>query len=176
MMVSRTLLFILLAALVVACQSVIQNAGGGNDRGDLTFETIAIDHSSHSDYYKAQEPAILVLTKPEDLKNIHGLVSTKAETTLQNLDFNQELAIAVFQGCKPTGSYAIQIERIVKSQGQINVQVKIELPTPHQAAIQAFTSPYHLIKLKKGELANQTTVFNLMQGTALLASTKSLIP
>lgn len=171
MLAWRTFVFVTIALLIISCVS-----GNTNIPSALSFETIAIDHSSHSDYYKAQEPAIIVLTKPEDLKNIHGLVSTKAETALQKLDFNQELAIAVFQGRKPTGSYAIQIERIVKSQDQMSVHVKIELPTPHQAATQAFTSPYHLVRIKKGGLENQTTVFNLMEGTSILASTQTRLP
>lgn len=167
----RTLALVIIGSLIVSCSS-----GNANTSSALAFETVALDSSSHSDYYKAQEPAIIILTKSEDLKNIRGLVSTNAETALQNLDFNQELAIAVFQGRKPTDHYSIRVAQVIRSNYLINIQVEIELPTPSVKKNDVFTSPYHLIKLKKGGLANQTFVFNLMQGTAVLGSTKSQIP
>ncbi len=172
MLTWRTLLFVIIGALVISCSS-----GNANIPSDLGFETIELEKSEDVNHqYKAQEPAIIVLTKPEDLKDIHGLVSAKAETALQKLDFTQEFAIAVFQGRKPTDHYSIQVEQIVKSKDQIDVQARIELPTPTTKKNDIFTSPYHLVKIKKGGLSNQTIVFNLMLGTAVLGSTKSQIP
>ncbi|MBI4062669.1 MAG: protease complex subunit PrcB family protein [Elusimicrobia bacterium] len=60
------------------------------------------------------------------------------------VDFERYMVVAAFLGSKPTGGYAVSIEKIEKKKRKIMISVKTTKPTNNSFVIQAFTSPYHI--------------------------------
>jgi len=73
-----------------------------------------------------------------------------------NVDFNENMVIAVFQGQKPTSGYEIEITKIIERDNEIEVRVKETSPGPNCAADTVITSPHHIVELKK---SNKTVKF-----------------
>lgn len=63
------------------------------------------------------------------------------------IDFEHEMALAVFMGQKGSGGYSIQIEKIVKTDANMKVYVKEVSPGPLCAVTAAITAPYEVVKL-----------------------------
>lgn len=81
------------------------------------------------------------------------------------IDFNKDMLIAAFQGSRPTGGYSIEIMKITEKDNNIEVYIKEVSPGPRWSCFvtEAFTSPYHIVKLKKSakeivfRIENETT-------------------
>jgi hypothetical protein len=71
------------------------------------------------------------------------------------------LAIAVFQGVKPSGGYSIQIQKITQKSHTIIVITDFEEPQPGIAVPAVVTSPYHLVSVKKSHLWSGIFIFEL---------------
>lgn len=71
------------------------------------------------------------------------------------IDFDQEMIVAVFAGEKPTGGYRIDIPAIEEDRArqQFTVRYRETRPPAGAMATQALTQPYHLVRLKKIEMA-----------------------
>ena len=172
MLISRTLILMLFGILIVSCQIGGQNSP--NNQEYLAFETIELEHQRN--FYRAESPTIVVITNPEEAKNISGWVSPQTQAKVEKINFNQDFAVAVFQGSKPTSGYAIEVVGVSKSKNQINVQASVKLPERNTVQTQAFTSPYHFVKLEKTGMSGKRFVFSLMEGTEILAATQFRIP
>ncbi len=78
---------------------------------------------------------------------------------LPEVDFDNEIVIAVFLGLIPTGGYGIEIAKVTEKKDKLEVLV---LETVPEGCIvtEAFTSPYHIIKTKK---TSKNVVFETIQ-------------
>jgi hypothetical protein len=76
------------------------------------------------------------------------------------VDWQDEMVIAVYMGARTTGGYSIEVERIrnrpfppppagvpVSPQHEIEVRVRSTSPAPGQIVTQAITMPFHVVKL-----------------------------
>ncbi len=113
---------------------------------ELTFETISkgviSGHDERKDY---------VIMDPSEWGNLWGKVHSRVLPTpnLPDVNFEDEIVIAVFQGSHSTGGYAIEITQIVEKENSVEVFVKETSPSPESIVTQAFTQPYHIVKVKR---------------------------
>lgn len=92
-----------------------------------------------------------VITTQAEWMPISKKVALERSAPLPAVDFNKEMLIAVFQGEKSTGGYGIEITKIIENENNIEVFVKEAEPEPKCIVSQAFTRPYHIIKVKKSD-------------------------
>ncbi|MDD2665590.1 MAG: protease complex subunit PrcB family protein [Methanocellales archaeon] len=137
----RVIIPLVLISMLLVSGCVTQLSGQ-----ELTFETISkgssSDHDERKDY---------VIRDLSEWGTLWGKVHSRVSLTppLPNVNFEDEMVIAVFQGSHPTGGYAIEITQIVEKESSIEVFVKETSPSPDSVVTQAFTQPYHIVKTKR---------------------------
>jgi hypothetical protein len=104
-----------------------------------------------------RERKFLVIKSAEEwaeLWNSHVSGSTSPKA-LPPVDFRTEIVVAVFPGEKMTGGYAVEIVKIEQDRQKRVLTVRIRDTKPAADAIvaQALTQPFHIVKLKRVELA-----------------------
>jgi len=67
------------------------------------------------------------------------------------IDFDAKMVIAVLLGNKPTGGYAIRVEEMRETDGDLDVVVARTEPAAGAILTQAFTQPYDFVVVVKGE-------------------------
>ncbi len=72
---------------------------------------------------------------------------TGSTTKMPVVDFKKGYVIAVFAGERPTGGYAISVEKVTDTGKERHVTVLIEKPGADCVATQALTSPYQIIRV-----------------------------
>jgi len=97
----------------------------------------------------AQDKNYYVVTDQQTFVQIGEKIN---QQQTDDIDFNQEMVIAVFQGQQSTGGYEIEIEKVVRTKENLKVYISETVPDPSDIVTQALTSPYHLIKLPKLDL------------------------
>lgn len=124
------------------CQKTCET--GAVSGGELKFETIAI-----SNYFDEQtQKSDFVIKDQSEWIPILQKISVELPAPI---DFSRDMVIAVFQGEKSTGGYSIEIDRIIEKENSIEVSVLETSPGPGCMVTQAFTSPYHVVKIKKSD-------------------------
>ncbi len=65
------------------------------------------------------------------------------------VDFSEQMILAVFQGEKPTGGYGISITDVKQTENIVEVLVQERTPKPTDMVITALTQPYHIVKTER---------------------------
>ena len=104
-----------------------------------------------------RERKFLVIKNETDWKTLwqtHVQPNVPAKE-LPRLDFDKEMVVAVFLGEKPTGGYKLEITAIEedRGKGQLRVGTRESKPPAGAMTIQAMTQPYHVVKVRKIDLA-----------------------
>ncbi len=95
----------------------------------------------------AKQPSRSVVTGPEDWEELRGSFQHSQELPEDpEIDWEEEMIIAVFMGEQRTGGYRIEIDELTQTNGELSVQIKRSEPEPGQPVTQALTYPYHIIK------------------------------
>ncbi len=68
---------------------------------------------------------------------------------LPEIDFENNMVIAVFMGERPTGGYGIEIKSIDEYPDRITVNIVETEPGPDELTTQALTYPYHIVTTEK---------------------------
>lgn len=102
----------------------------------IDFETISKGH--YSNHKKA---ANYIINSNEKLESF-GI-------KIPEIDFSTYTVIAVFMGEFSTGGHGIEIKEIIEYEDRVVVVVDKTFPKPGSIVTQAFTQPYHIIKIKK---------------------------
>jgi hypothetical protein len=66
---------------------------------------------------------------------------------LPAMDFSKEIVAAVFLGEKPTGGHDIEITSVEQRDGSLLVSFVERSPQPGGVVTQAFTQPFHIVKV-----------------------------
>jgi hypothetical protein len=144
---------------------------------DLPFQTIEQrDASGSGQVHQVKQPALVVVTTPEEAINLDSLVTSEAQTQLKNLNYDAYFAIAVFQGWKSTDGYGIQIERITHLGDDVTVFVQLQEPPPDRKKNDIVTSPYHLVQVQKVGAWARSVTFNVLADGTAIASVSHIIP
>jgi hypothetical protein len=155
----RNLIFALLGLVVLAALAVavaITLSGcQGKKEVELPFETIErADSPGGGEYYEDKDPRLVIIAKAAELDTLGNTVSSDAQTQLRNLDFDRCFAIAVFQGWRPTlptPRSGIEVQRLSKEGSTITIYAHVYEPVEGYEQKTIVTSPYHLVKTRKGE-------------------------
>lgn len=133
-------------AILTACQPSETN---------LPFETIErADSAGTGEYHKDKEPDLAIIAKAADISVLGNMVSSDAQARLRDLDFDRYFAIAVFQGWRPslpTPRSGVEVQRITKEGSRITIYAQFYEPVEGYEQKTVVTSPYHLVKMRKGE-------------------------
>lgn len=107
----------------------------------LNFESlIKSDQSSY------QEEGLYVINNQEEWDNL-GIVIM--EDYIIDIDFEEELVLAVFMGMKPSGGYSVEIIEVVEKENIIEVMYAETMPSEDDMVSMAITYPEHIIKIEK---------------------------
>ena len=117
----------------------------------LTDEQTDFETVSEGNYSGHDDKKEYVIKDISQWKTLWSLVNSRAipQSDLPNINFDDEMVIAVFQGSHSTGGYSIEIVEILEKANSLEVTVKETSPSPGSIVTQAFTQPYHIIKTKK---------------------------
>jgi len=121
---------------------------------ELPFETIErIDYGD----YSIREPRLILITTPQEIDQVEGLITQEALDRLAELDLGQYFAIAVFRGTQATSGYDVIVERVARQGDKIVIRAQFWEPSPHYAVLDEVTSPYHLISVPRDSGVLQET-------------------
>ena len=97
------------------------------------------------------EPQRLIILTQEEWEEVWKKVYNLSipHPALPEIDFDKEMAIAVFMGERNSGGYRIEIEEIVESEEEIVVKVKETSPSPESFLTMALTQTYHIVVIEK---------------------------
>ena len=163
---ARYLLFVLMVStsfMLGACNAA--NNGSEADQSDISLYNSAYSISFDSyeqgdesgfilDEYALDEPTMFVIRTQEDLDafwSIHSAIFFP-QPDVPQIDFTQDMLIAVVDTVQPTGGYALNIVDIVSSEGTVSVEVEKVSPGPDCLVTDALTIPYHIIILPQTDM------------------------
>jgi len=136
---------LLLAGLAVTL------AGCSSPPKQIPFETI----SKHSySGYKQREAKLVIVSEQKEMDSLSGLrppYGLDLDQALSEIDFSVHFLLTAFQGYQASGGYEIDIVEIQ----QLGKKIKIsaEFINPDSGATLGTTSPYHLVRVRKADLA-----------------------
>jgi hypothetical protein len=140
------LIVILVVSLLTAC------TGSAIAEGPASFKTIEREAGGSligRQQYNALQPGLVVIASKTDLEEQDIWFSEEARGTLRNLDFQQNLAVAVFQGWKKSSGYEINITGVAWEGSTLFIEAEVVDLLPGTPASPNVTSPYHLVTLRK---------------------------
>lgn len=117
---------------------------------NVVFETLA--KSGTGNYNVRINHVILNNGDFQDLLDKVGI-----KKGIADIDFNQEMVIAVFQGTEPNSGYSLEISKIEESSDTLQISTKEVLPGKGCITAQVVTQPYQIVKLKRVD--NKEIVF-----------------
>ena len=113
---------------------------------ELAFETIdKRPFSGHNDnkYY--------VIKETSEWGNLWSIVYSIIipKPDLPDVNFNNEMIIAVFQGSQPSSGYSIEITEIIEKENFVEVFVKKTSPSQGSLQLDVITDPFHIVKIRR---------------------------
>lgn len=131
--------------------------GGGNNActgKGVPYETIAQGPGLNSGLKNDESQ---VITQQEEWANTWEAVKG-AKGQVPEIDFSEKVVLAAFQGEKPNGGYAIEIEQVCKSGNTANAEVLNKVPKEGCPVTQGFTHPYHFVKVDRSKVNNPNDI------------------
>jgi len=127
------------------------------------FETIERDEGGYGDVdkYYGKGSWMNILVQQCDIDKIEGLISEQSQKTLWNMEFDEYLVVAVFQGLQPSTGYGVQILEVTQIGDRILVYADFKTPGPDEGVGDSITLPSELIQLRKEGL-DGTLLFELV--------------
>jgi hypothetical protein len=149
----------------------VQATQTGRTETNLAFTTLTQgDWGTNDHFYDVEEPALIVIDKPEDITLITDWVSQESLMQLLKMDYTLNLALAVFQGWKGTLEYDVQIQQISHQDGIVNVYTNFIEPEPGTEELHAEISPYHIVQVQRFEELDDKTTFDLIVNDIVIFS------
>lgn len=122
---------------------------------EVGFETVEQGYNSGLD-----KRTNYIITNKHDWgilwNRVHLTVSPRS--ALPQVDFTENMIIAVSQGTFGTGGYSIEIIKAIETENTLEIFVIETYPGPWCVLTQSVTQPYHIIELKK---TNKKILFNV---------------
>jgi PrcB C-terminal len=104
----------------------------------MPFKTI--DRGGHSEIEEAREVVAHTAAEWSTLWRQHA-----PDRPRPAVDFTRSMVIGVFLGSRPTGGYAVDVERIDGSEREVTVTWREAKPPADAVVTQVITTPYHLV-------------------------------
>jgi len=102
-------------------------------------------------------PECVVIADEEEYQRLMSLAMLEEPEV--SVDFDSQIILAVFQGPKNTGGYAISIMRATQEGSRVRVEVDVIEPEPGSMTIQVLTSPYHLVTAERSDFDPRGELF-----------------
>lgn len=123
----------------------------GADAARTSIPLSTLSQGVNSEYGRFDEmpipedaaPECLVITDKEDYQRL--LSVALFQEAAPEVDFEGNIVIAVMQGPKNTGGYAVSITHMHQAGTAVRVEVEVVEPEPGSMTVQVLTSPYHLV-------------------------------
>jgi hypothetical protein len=145
----KLLALLLMALLLSACtwpsQPPPTPAPGETE---LPFESIDRYDWAAQPYSNPQPAVVLVTSRQEIEERLDHWVRDSVLEALQDIDFGQYFALAVFRGRKPMGGYSVTIRRVARRGEQLVVYAELSESPPNFPKPTAASSPYHLVRVQ----------------------------
>ena len=172
-MIRNKRLTILMASIFSIAVLVAIASGVFRVEDRLSFETIA--QNDFSDY-EQEMPALFIIAGDEDVDILANMLHPRLIRQLRQLDYNQVFAILALQGRKGQGGFKTTVQGIGRLNDQVNVRTEFITPVLGSLNSQIFTSPYHLVVVRKEGRWGQPIQFALIVNGEVLMSTTHFIP
>lgn len=140
---------------------------------ELPFDTI--EQQSIAGYtmlFEDTQPALKIITSPEDVDSLDGLITVEAQRQLQEMDYNTHFAVITFLGQQSTSHGGVSIQRIVRQGNDISISAKAGRPMGDPVV----TSPYHLVRVEKTGRWNATISFAFVIEGKTIATESKFVP
>lgn len=165
---SKSMTLTLVAALAVmlsisSCQrNMEQGALPTSATEILNFRTISQELLGASGIYEPEEPNFFVLTSANQIGDIGSWISPAASPSLENLDYERNLAIVVFLGSRGSGGYSVTIHSLERKGNDIVIFAQDKEPPPNMSRSAMPTSPYHIVSVNRENLQGEKVTFHLV--------------
>ncbi len=113
------------------------------EQREVDFETLSAGY-----YSQVSEPSHYVIEDQQEFQQVWGKIE---EGSPPDINFENHMVVAVFQGEKPTGGFEITIESVIEANGRLQVYVQETAPGPDDMVTQALTYPYHMVRVDAAE-------------------------
>jgi len=142
-------------AAVGLCAVIVSGAGCGAASSEKNREESAagrpvsfrqLASGSRSGIVVPQELVVRSAEEWQRLWLAHEAGASPARP-LPGVDFSDSVCIAIFAGERPTGGYAVKVERVVEAGGGLEVVYRVTGPAPGDIVSQALTSPFQVISV-----------------------------
>ncbi len=107
-----------------------------------------VDKGEYSGIETREQLIIKSQTEWQEFWNEHASVHASMPE-FPEVNFSQEIVIAVFSGEKPSGGYSIEIIEISLAENQTTVLYEELSPRPEQLVTEALTQPFHIAKIDR---------------------------
>jgi len=172
----KTNLSLVLAAALLVVLGVILPACRSQET-ELTFKTIDRRISPGTgEYYENREPALIVISTPQEAAQLDNFVNPEAIEHLKGMDYDNYFALAVFQGWKFSGGYEVNLTHVSSRNNQITVEVDFQEPLPGFQREDQITSPYHLVQVEKPAILEGRLTFLLRAEGNTVATSEAVLP
>lgn len=121
--------------------------------GEVSFSVIAT--GSQADMIEQRKN--YRVKNAEELAALWVMVHGTDGPNLPQIDFETEEVLAVFEGTRPTGGYAVAVASVVDGDTVRAVELHHTIPDESCMVSQALTSPYALVRLPKTEAKIERT-------------------
>jgi hypothetical protein len=139
-----SLLLFMLIFLVSACTTQVEPEDDSNLIIDEELSSVNFETLIKSDQTAYEEEAFLTITSQEEWDNLNINFTDETEVNFEN-----EMVLAVFMGMKNSGGYSINIVEIVEKDELIEVMVEENVPGEDDMVTMAITYPGHIVKIEK---------------------------
>jgi hypothetical protein len=124
-------------------------------------EKIKFDTIVKGLYSEQKEKEYFVIKDKDSLNRLLAkIMDSSPDANARNVNFNEEMVIAVFMGEKATGGFSIEVVDVLEQKDYVAILIKTVKPDPGQMVTEAITSPYHIIKLKRYDME---FLFNILE-------------
>ena len=167
-------LFSLLVLLFIIVASILLNREK-QEQIELSFETIEMAEIPGTGYeYPGKEPALVIVTKRDDVTLLGDNVSKQSQSILDSVNFSDYFVITVFQGIKGTTLYGVEIQHIFKIGNVITIYAHFTERDPSVGAGAIVTSPYHIVKIPRQGLIGQIELALFADGEEKIRQTYNI--
>ena len=127
-----------------SCTWNLMNAAGGDSVPTVAFETVAKGSQA-----AVTKPRTAVIRSHADWNALWNEVNANRIPVPEapKIDFSAHLVAAVFAGRKPSGGYAVTVQRVTRNTEGLHIWYRLSQPAPGAIVTMALTSPYHIISV-----------------------------
>lgn len=106
-----------------------------------------IDKGEYSGIETREQSVVESPTEWEEFWSKHSSLEVPSPK-LPEVDFPQEMVIAVFSGWRPNGGYSTEITKVELAEDEIRVYYTETSPEAGQPVTEAETQPFHIVKIE----------------------------